>query len=216
MDVNSIFLNYSAFEVPDTYENNSIILWNGHYPRLHKLGRFRDTIPFVDFPNEVRLDEVAHHFRSGNESGGGGILVCGAPFESKNDPSLGKVFDFVTGRDTSWDFWRQREYTWMQIGLVAQDQLRQRVAWSLAQVFVIARSAIEVQRSHSEVFLGYYDIFTRHAFGNYRDILREISYSPLMGENLSYLNSKSAAYMWETQEKISFADENFVSHSSLM
>lgn len=47
------------------------------------------------------------------------------------------------------------------------------------------------------------------AFGNYGDILKEISYSPLMAENLSFLQSKSAAYMWETQGKISFADENF-------
>ena len=30
-----------------------------------------------------------------------------------------------------------------------------------------------------------------------------------MAENLSYLQSKSAAYMWEVQQKISFADENF-------
>jgi hypothetical protein len=32
-----------------------------------------------------------------------------------------------------------------------------------------------------------------------------------MGENLSFLQSKSAAYMWENQQTISFADENFVS-----
>jgi hypothetical protein len=48
-----------------------------------------------------------------------------------------------------------------------------------------------------------------HAFGNYGDILREISFSPLMAENLSFLQSKSAAYMWEEQKKVSFADENF-------
>lgn len=30
-----------------------------------------------------------------------------------------------------------------------------------------------------------------------------------MAENLSFLQSKSAAYTWETQGKVSFADENF-------
>ena len=59
--------------------------------------------------------------------------------------------------------------------------------------------------------LTYYDIFVRNAFGNYRDILREIAHSPLMGENLSFLQSKSAAYMWENQQVVTFADENFVS-----
>ena len=48
-----------------------------------------------------------------------------------------------------------------------------------------------------------------NAFGNYGDILREISFNPLMAENLSFLQSKSAAYRWETQQKVSFADENF-------
>ena len=48
-----------------------------------------------------------------------------------------------------------------------------------------------------------------NAFGNYGDILREISFNPLMAENLSFLQSKSAAYQWETQQRVSFADENF-------
>ena len=170
----------------------------------------------LDLPNEIRLDEVAEHFGVSTELGGTGVIVCGSPFESANDPSLGKVFDAVTGRDTSWDMWRQREYTWMQVGLTAPDQLRQRVAWAFAQLLVVARGAIGVQSSHSEVFLGYYDILTRNAFGNYRDMLREISYSPMMAENLSFLQSKSAAYMWETQGKISFADENFVSYALLV
>ena len=84
------------------------------------------------------------------------------------------------------------------------------MAWALAQLLVVVQSSIEVEYRHKEVFLGYYYIFVRNAFGNYRDILREISYNPLMAENLSFLQSKSAAYMWETQGKISFADENFV------
>ena len=35
----------------------------------------------------------------------------------------------------------------------------------------------------------------RHAFGNYFDILKEVSYSPMMAEMLSYLESKSTAYV---------------------
>jgi uncharacterized protein (DUF1800 family) len=95
------------------------------------------------------------------------------------------------------------------IALNSTDQLRQRVAWALSQLLVIVPAAIEIAGSHTEAFLGYYDIFVRNAFGNYGDILREISRSPLMAENLSFLQSKSAAYQWENQQKISFADENF-------
>ena len=57
--------------------------------------------------------------------------------------------------------------------------------------------AIESEFGQSEMFLSYYDIFVRHSFGNYRDILKEVSYNPLMAENLSFLGSKSSAYMLE-------------------
>jgi hypothetical protein len=59
------------------------------------------------------------------------------------------------------------------------------------------KNAIGSEHGNSEMFLSYYDIFVRNAFGNYRDVLREVSYSPLMAENLSFLGSKSSAYMLE-------------------
>ena len=62
---------------------------------------------------------------------------------------------------------------------------------------MVVKDAIVEEYSRSEWFLSYYDIFIRNAFGNYRDILREISYNPLMAENLSFLGSKSSAYMLE-------------------
>ena len=45
------------------------------------------------------------------------------------------------------------------------------------------------------------DIFVKHAFGNYRDILAETSYHPLMAEHLSYLRSKSHSYVYEDEDK---------------
>ena len=59
------------------------------------------------------------------------------------------------------------------------------------------RSAILNENGRTEGFLYYYDIFVRNAFGNYRDILREVSYSTYMAETLSFLGSKSSAYMLE-------------------
>ncbi len=73
---------------------------------------------------------------------------------------------------------------------------------------MVVTGAIGDARHHTEWFFTYYDIFVRNAFGNYRDILREISYNPLMAENLSFLKSKSSAYLWETNVKAQ-ADENF-------
>ena len=43
----------------------------------------------------------------------------------------------------------------------------------------------------------------RHAFGSYRDVLREVAYSPLMAGYLTFLQNKAMAYDG------SFPDENF-------
>ena len=54
------------------------------------------------------------------------------------------------------------------------------------------------------------DIFVKHAFGTYRDVLAEASFAPLMAEHLSYLRSKSHSYIYKQDNKrISSADENY-------
>ena len=62
---------------------------------------------------------------------------------------------------------------------------------------MIVRSALINEIGLTEGFLYYYDIFVRNAFGNYRDVLREVSYSPYMAQTLTFLGSKSSAYMLE-------------------
>ena len=79
---------------------------------------------------------------------------------------------------------------------------------ALSQLLVISPSSI-VSPFQTESFLTYYDIFVRNAFGNYYDILKEVSYSPMMAEMLSFLDSKSAEYVWKEQKEVQFADENF-------
>eukprot|EP00804_Cyclotella_cryptica_P014145 CCRYP_005584-RA/>CCRYP_005584-RA protein AED:0.03 eAED:0.03 QI:259/1/1/1/0.94/0.9/20/117/3951 len=207
-NMGSVFLTYPSFPSGDV-PNHSIERWTTHSVHFSKLGRFGDVVKFVDLPNELRTEDVSDYFGDSVSIAGAGIMVCGSPNESANNPSLGYQFDVSTGQDTESGLERQREYIWTMVGLNAEDQLRQRVAWALSQILVVVRSAIDISSSQTEAFLTYYDIFVRNAFGNYGDILREISFNPLMAENLSFLQSKSAAYMWETQQKVSFADENF-------
>jgi uncharacterized protein (DUF1800 family) len=85
----------------------------------------------------------------------------------------------------------QKSNVWNMIALSAQDQLRQRMAWALSQILVITPHQID-EVGLSEAYLNYYDIFVRNAFGNYRDVLKEVSYSPMMAEMLSFLESKSS------------------------
>ena len=84
-----------------------------------------------------------------------------------------------------------------------------RQAWALSQILVVVASGIDAY-DHTEIYLTYYDIMVRNAFGNYRDILKEVSYSPLTAEHLSYLASKSHAYVFEDENKrVTSADENY-------
>ncbi len=71
----------------------------------------------------------------------------------------------------------------------ANDQLRQRVVSALSQIVVISlqNNTIGDQACGAAAYL---DIIGRNAFGNYRDILKQVTMSPAMGE---YLNMKGSA-----------------------
>ena len=88
------------------------------------------------------------------------------------------------------------------LALHAPDQLRQRMAWALSQVFVIGVSGLG-KEDHMEPWFAFYDIFIRHAFGNMWDVLMEISFSPMMSSYLTYLGSESLA------KSMSAPDENY-------
>ena len=91
--------------------------------------------------------------------------------------------------------------------LSKQDQLRQRVAWCLSQILVISSDSVGLD--WTEQHLAYYDIFVRHAFGNYRDVLTEVSYRSMMAVVLSHLGSKSTAYEWNLDsDDHKYPDEN--------
>jgi uncharacterized protein (DUF1800 family) len=67
----------------------------------------------------------------------------------------------------------------------APDQLRQRVAYALSQVIVVSIN----KNNYPEQIVPYLQTLSRHAFGNYRALLGEISTSPQMGKYLDIANS---------------------------
>ncbi len=54
-----------------------------------------------------------------------------------------------------------------------------------------------------------YDIMLRHCFGNYFDILKEMTYSPKMAEQFSFVESSSTRIAWDTTGELVFPDENY-------
>jgi len=142
----------------------------------------------------------------------GGVIVCGSLGEVANDPARPETFGIETEAHSpipSDVIENQKSSVWTEIALYEPDQLRQRMAWALAQIVTTVPSNIDA-RDQTEVHLNFYDIFVRHAFGNYRDILNEASYSPSMAEHLTYEKSKSHSYVFREEDKrVSSADENY-------
>ncbi|HUG12634.1 MAG TPA: DUF1800 family protein [Opitutaceae bacterium] len=94
-----------------------------------------------------------------------------------------------------------RQAAWWKIVLKGNDQLRQRVAFALSEIFVISDVDSTVN-NWQEGAANYYDILANNAFGNFRQLLEEVSLSPMMGAYLSHLrNSKSV--------NGTFPDENY-------
>ncbi len=67
------------------------------------------------------------------------------------------------------------------------DQLRQRMAWALSQIFVIGESTTPRDSSIGSTYL---DILNRNAFGNYRQLLEDITLSSSMGLYLSHIGNE--------------------------
>ncbi|HEV7747051.1 MAG TPA: DUF1800 domain-containing protein [Pyrinomonadaceae bacterium] len=98
------------------------------------------------------------------------------PTSSPGDPNYNQT---VCNRDNFSIYPLQR--TFYSNALYGPDQLRQRVAFALHQILVIS-GASEVNRpSWLTIYLQTLD---RHAFGNYRTLLQEMTLTPSMGSYL--------------------------------
>jgi len=73
--------------------------------------------------------------------------------------------------------------------VTGQDQLRQRVAFALSQIWIVsAESGV----SPAYAYPPYWRIFRDNAFGNYRDIIKAVTLSPAMGRYLNMANNNKA------------------------
>jgi len=70
--------------------------------------------------------------------------------------------------------------------VTGEDQLRQRVAFALSQIWVVSAVA-GVPDAYA--YPPYWRIFRDNAFGNYRDIIKAVTLSPAMGRYLNMANN---------------------------
>jgi uncharacterized protein (DUF1800 family) len=79
------------------------------------------------------------------------------------------------------------ESEWWQTVLTGPDQLRQRVAFALSEIFVISSDSV-----NATTITYYHNMLAQDAFTNFQTIMHDVSVSPGMGAYLNMLNSDKA------------------------
>jgi uncharacterized protein (DUF1800 family) len=177
--------------------------WSDTKKQFPVLGRFGDEVDFKSIYPGVQTLAMAALVGATGTTASTGFEACGSPGEVGNDPAQGHKFptymtslydgaDSVVQPQTKGD---SKVIVPASVAVKKEhtDQLRQRTAWALSQIWVMSEGGATNRIQEGEVWHTFRDILTRHAFGNYRNIMREVSYSPMMATYLTYLGNRGYA-----------------------
>jgi uncharacterized protein (DUF1800 family) len=137
-------------------------------------------------------------------------ITLAKKFESENYKAT--VEEYLADNDTvfnknvaSFQMKRYQMSAWFETAMYDRDQLRNKVAYALSQI-VVESTAEPIFTRRAEALADYFDILTRHALGNYRDLLLEISHSSSMSLYLTF-NGNRKTYQEGTSTI--YPDENY-------
>ncbi|AZZ98851.1 DUF1800 domain-containing protein [Pseudoalteromonas sp. R3] len=108
-------------------------------------------------------------------------LIMPVVSEFTPPPTAEDDFNALYIESTSVAFWRN--------AIAGEDQLRQRMAFALSEILVVSNAGGEELTDIPEAVASYQDILIQHAFGNYRELLEAVTYSPAMGFYLTYMGN---------------------------
>lgn len=116
-------------------------------------------------PASLHLQDVLSHFPAD-----------GSFLDAQNNPLPQLAF---AASDSFW-----------QKAIAADDQLRQRMAFALSQILVVSsQSDLAIA---PQTVAAYMDVLTEGAFGNFRDLIENVTYSPAMAVYLTYLRNQKS------------------------
>ncbi len=104
------------------------------------------------------------------------------------------------GANDNMDVVKQRFFT---NALTGQDQLRQRLAWALAQIFVVSNQKI----GDPSAFTSWMNLLQKDAFGTYSALLNDVTLSPTMGNYLDMVGNDKPDPNSGTQPNENYARE---------
>ncbi len=97
-------------------------------------------------------------------------------------------------------------YTFYESLFENPDVLRQKIAFALSQIFVISPTNSTLNNRGFSAS-SYYDVLYLNAFGNYRDLLMEVTMHPAMGIYLSHFQNQKTDLVQGTSPDENYARE---------
>lgn len=99
--------------------------------------------------------------------------------------------EYYVGKDFGDDTWLLSKEAWWDASINGDDQLRQRVAFALSEIMVISVKGVgEGGLKGGKAFSHYYDLLLKNSFGNFRDLIEDVTLNPMMGRYLSMLKNR--------------------------
>ncbi len=95
--------------------------------------------------------------------------------------------------------------------IAAPDQLRKRVGYALSQIMVVSVDGFSFSVNNARLAAAYMDLLEKGAFGNFRELLEDVTLSPAMGYYLSHRGNRKADYPGgdTSQPPTRVPDENY-------
>jgi uncharacterized protein (DUF1800 family) len=93
-------------------------------------------------------------------------------------------------------------YPWWDYHLTSQDKLRTKIAYSLSQLMVISTKSDFGYNAYA--LASYYDVLMKNAFGNFRNLIQDVTFHPAMGIYLTHMNNPKTELSSNR-----FPDENY-------
>jgi uncharacterized protein (DUF1800 family) len=95
---------------------------------------------------------------------------------------------------------------WWHTVLTAPDQLRQRVAFALSEIFVTSAVG-NATYLYPDGTATYWDLLARDAFGNFRQLLEDVTLNPVMGDYLDMVHNDKPQPSRNTEPNENYARE---------
>ena len=119
--------------------------WTANQNQLALVGTMGTSVNFLDLPMELKTPKMAAALGSKTSRDVDDVDACGSLGEGASDPKLGHHYSFfrpagcgLEGGITQCVLHGMRTMPHNNLAIKAKDQLRQRMAWALSQIFMLA------------------------------------------------------------------------------